>query len=172
MQESKHPRGLRGWLILIGIGLVLTVARFSYSVIAVYYPIFTDGSFTALTTPGTHLYNALWAPFLISEALYNSIMGSFSIYLTYLFFTKHYLFPRLYIAALVAWAVFVPLDAWVSSFVLVNEPIFDYDTTKEMIRVLIGVFVWVPYILVSKRVKATFVKHRPVVANTRGNAAV
>jgi hypothetical protein len=41
--------------------------------------------------------------------------------------------------------------------VLPGEPVFDPDTVKELMRSLFMVVVWVPYILASKRVKATFI---------------
>jgi len=162
MQESTDLRGLRGWLVLIGIGLVISIARTAYSLLAVQYPLFTEGTFTVLSTPGTPLYNPLWGPILVSEALINAMFVATYAYLIYLFITEHYLFPKVYIATVLASAVFIPLDAWACSFVLVDQPIFDYNTTKELARTLIALFVWVPYMLVSKRVKATFVMHKPL----------
>lgn len=164
MQESKHPKGLGGWLIVVGLGLFIALARLGYALIAVYYPIFADGSFSILTSSGTTMTNALWGAILISETLVNAVFIAAFGYLVYLFFCEHYLFPKVYIVTLIASAVYVPLDAWFSSLVLVDEPIFDYNTTKETVRGLVSTSIWVPYILFSKRVKATFVQHRPVAA--------
>lgn len=172
MQKNKELKGLRGWLILIGIGLLLSISRQAHQLIAVYYPLFTNGTFTTATTPGTSLYSPLWGVVLISEALIISILTATYVYLSYLFISKHYLFPRIYIATLLASAIFVPLDAWVCSFVLVDVPMFDFSTLKEMTRALISTFIWVPYMLVSKRVKATFVEHRPHGDDTRTAASV
>lgn len=161
MQESQELRGLRGWLVLIVIGLVISISRTAYSLLAVQYPLFADGTFTLLSTPGTTQYNPLWAPILVSEALMNVLFVATYAYLIYLFITEHYLFPKVYIATVIASAVFIPLDAWVCSLVFVDEPIFDANTTKELARTLIALFIWVPYMLVSRRVKATFVMHKP-----------
>ena len=38
---------------------------------------------------------------------------------------------------------------------------FDPETTKEFMIALIGGVIWVPYMLVSKRVQATFVESMP-----------
>lgn len=167
MQESKELRGLGGWLVLVGIGLFISVIRLSYNVLAVYYPIFANGTFTAVTTQGSPLYNPLWAPILISETVVNVLLTATYAYLVYLFLRKHYVFPKVYIATVVFSVIFIPLDAWICSFVLVNQPLFDDNTLKEMVRALFGLFIWVPYMLVSKRVQATFVEHKPESADTR-----
>ena len=52
---------------------------------------------------------------------------------------------------------FIVLDAYAIKAVLPHEPVFDPDTLKELGRTLIASLVWIPYMLVSKRVKATFV---------------
>jgi hypothetical protein len=126
-----------------------------------YYSIFTDGTFQILTDAGSEYYHPLWGPLLVGEALYNSIMVLASAYLIYLFFSKHYLFPKVYIAIVGVSLVFIPLDAWLGSFVIVDEPMFDPATTREFVRTLIGGIIWIPYMLVSKRVKATFVEKMP-----------
>lgn len=162
MQESKQLKGLGGWLVVVGLGLFIALARLSYALITVYYPIFADGSFSTITSSGTTMDNTLWGAILISETLMNAVFIAAFGYLVYLFFSEHYLFPRVYIVTLIASAIYIPLDARVCSFVLVDEPIFDYSTAKETLRGLVSTSIWVPYILVSKRVKATFVQHRPV----------
>lgn len=161
MQENTDLNGLRGWLILVGISVVLSPVRLLASYIPMYYGIFTDGTFTLLTSVDSSLYHPLWAPLLISEVIYNSLMVLAFIYLIYLFFSKHYLFPRWYIALLLTSLFFIVFNAWLGSQVIVNEPMFDPDTLKELGRSLFGVLIWVPYMLRSKRVKATFINKKP-----------
>jgi hypothetical protein len=52
--------------------------------------------------------------------------------------------------------LFIIADAWLGSLVLPDEPTFDPDTAREVGRSLVVVLMWVPYLLVSKRVKNTF----------------
>jgi hypothetical protein len=49
------------------------------------------------------------------------------------------------------------LDAWLGSFVITDEPMFDPDTTKALFTTLMGVVIFVPYMMFSKRVRNTFV---------------
>ena len=160
-EELKELKGLGGWLILVGIGTVISPFFILYSFAPAYYSIFTGGAFEYLTTPGTEVYNPMWGPLIIGEAAFNSLLVLASFYLIYLFFTKHYLFPRVFIAITLANAIFIPLDAWLVTFVLPDEPMFDPETKKQLIKSLVGVFVWIPYMLVSKRVEATFVERKP-----------
>ncbi len=161
MNKKDDLKGLGGWLILVGIGVVIAPFRLAYEFGPMYYSIFTDGTFEILTTPGTEVYHSLWAPLLIGEALCNSLLVLATVYLVYLFFTKHYLFPKVYIAIVAFSLFFIPLDAWVGSFVITDEPMFTPEITKEFVRTLVGAVIWVPYMLVSKRVKATFVEYTP-----------
>ena len=57
--------------------------------------------------------------------------------------------------------VFIPLDASLIKVVMPEEEIFDPDTLNTLIRSIICGIVWVPYMLVSKRVKATFIEKKP-----------
>ena len=148
MNNNNDLNGLRGWLILVGMSVVIGPFRLAYEVGPLYYSIFTDGTFEILTTPGLESYHHLWGPLLAFEAVYNS-------------FSKHYLFPKIYIAIVLLSLLFIPLDAWIASFIITDEPMFDPATTKEFARTLFSAVIWVPYMLVSKRVKATFVENMP-----------
>lgn len=158
MSDNNTLKGLSGWLILVGIGLIITPIRISLTYGPMFYSIFTNGSFEILTTPGSEQYHSLWGPLLIFELIYNSLMVVVHLFLIYLFFTKNHIFPKAYIVTVLLSVFFIPLDAWLGSFVITDEPMFDPDTAKELTRTLMSAAVWVPYMLISKRVKATFVE--------------
>ena len=152
------PQGLGGWLIFIGIGIVLEIFDIGSLLLQTYPPIFSDGTWEALTTPGSEVYDPLWAPLLIFEIVGNIIFLAFYISLAILFFCKSQWFPKVWIAVALLYLVFVLLKVFSVSFVLVNEPLFDNETTRLIFQLLGDVVIWVPYMLVSKRVKNTFVK--------------
>ncbi|MFC3282645.1 DUF2569 domain-containing protein [Litchfieldella rifensis] len=161
MADNNALKGLGGWLILVGLGVVINPIRLLVTLIPTYKPIFEDGIWEALTTSGSAVYNPYFSYLLVGEIAFNIIILSISIYLIYLFFSKHYLFPRIYIGIVTASLIFVPLDAWLVTKIFPGMPMFDPDTTKEFVRSLIVAVIWVPYMLVSKRVRATFVENMP-----------
>jgi len=163
--DNNELKGLDGWLILVGIGVVI---RPIYVLVALYslLPLFSDSTWEAVTTVGSEAYHPLWGPLIIGEIIYNLVLVAVSIYLIYLFFSKHYLFPNFFIAILVASLIFIVLDSWFLILILPNEPMFDPETTKEFARAFVVGIIWIPYMLVSKRVKATFVEKIPNKSST------
>jgi hypothetical protein len=157
---DERLRGLGGWLILVGIGVVLGLLRMMATTASTFLPLLEPGVWQTLTSPDSEAYHPLWAPILIGEILFNSGMVGATAWLAYLFFSKSYLFPRVYVALAVTSLIFIPLDAWIVTFVLPDEPMFDPVTAREFGRVFVGAIVWIPYMLVSRRVHATFVEGR------------
>lgn len=160
MSTEQNLKGLRGWLLLVAVGVILTPIRLIFVQLPEYNELFDDGTWDALTTVESEIYHPLWAPLLTGEIIFNFFMLFASLYLVYLFFSKHYLFPKVYIAIVLITLVFIPIDAWLVTLILPNEPFFDPQTLQEFIRVSVSALIWIPYMLVSKRVKATFVEQR------------
>ena len=156
--EGKSLEGLGGWLVLVGLGIIVAPLRIIGLLFPIYYEIFSNGSWELLTTPGTDAYNSLWAPIIYGEIAINGALVVAWIFVGYLFFSKKKVFPKWFIGMLLFTLVFIVVDAFAIKLVLPNEPVFDPDTVKELGRTIIGSLIWVPYMLVSKRVKATFVK--------------
>ena len=160
MENEDELSGLRGWLILVGIGVVVSPIRLLVTFLPIYTKLFSDGTWEALTSVDSEAYTPLWAPVILTEVFYNTAMVLASIYLIYLFFAKHYLFPKFYIGIVAISLIVIPLDAWLVALVFPDQPILDPDTVQEFLRVFIAGIIWVPYLLLSKRVKATFVRSK------------
>ena len=156
--QRRHPSGLGGWLIIVAIGLVVSPIRLSLSFLQTFASLFQDGTWARLTTPGSEKFHVLWGPLLVFEIVSNFIFIVGFTLLAFIFFRKSKLFPKTYIAIVLVNFCFIVFDAWFASFVLPDEPIFDVETTNEIVRSFVHVAVWVPYMLVSKRVGNTFVK--------------
>lgn len=157
MTEERRLEGLNGWLILVGIGIIFAPLRIIYEAFPVYSGLFSDGSWEVLTNPASATYNQLWASLLIGEISVNAGLVLLWLFISYLFFSKKKLFPRCFIGILLFTLSFGLIDALAIKAVLPNEPIFGPDTTTDLVRSLIGMLIWIPYMLKSKRVKTTFV---------------
>ena len=149
--------GLGGWLILVGIGVVVSPFRLLAELGQIYGPFFSDGLYEVLTTPGTDAYHPLWSTIIWGEVIGNVIIMLAAIYLIFMFFGKKALFPKLYIWIAVGSVVFFVLDALLAKIVIPEVPFFDPDTIKGMVNSIITLVIWVPYMMLSKRVRVTFV---------------
>lgn len=159
MSEEKKLEGIRGWLIFIALGIIVSPIRIVATTIQSFMELFKSGAWDVLTTPGTEAYHPLWAPVLIGETFLNAALFVGWLYMGYRFFTKSRAFPKWYIAIALFTLGFVIIDSWAVQMLLPEQRIFsDPDTLSELARALFMVVVWVPYMLVSKRVKATFVR--------------
>jgi len=159
--QDRKLKGLGGWLILVGLGVVIGPIRMLVQTAPIYLPIFSDGTFGILTNPDSDYYIPYIGAYIVGEVICNAIILLASIYLIYLFFTRHYLFPKFYILIVAGSVIFILFDAWIGTFFFPDEPLMDEEIAREFGRVLIGALIWIPYMLVSKRVKLTFIEHRP-----------
>lgn len=156
--SEENLEGLSGWLILVGIGIILSPLRMIFTVFPTYYELFSEDYLAILTTPGTEVYSPLWAPILYSEMIVNIILLLLWIFVGFLFFLKKRIFKTYYMGLLAFTLLFIIVDALAYKAVLPDEPIFDPDTIKEISRSVVACAIWIPYMLVSKRVKATFIR--------------
>jgi hypothetical protein len=161
LREFKsEPKGLGGWLILVGIGLFITPFFIMASLLVDYVPIFTEGYWEIMTTPGSEGYHPLWAPVLTFEIIGNTFFILFGIALVILFFTKSPRFPKLLIVFYASNLLFIAFDlVWASGIPAVSA-MDNFDSIKELVQAIVKCAIWIPYMLVSKRVKNTFVRPR------------
>lgn len=166
MPQSRNPavageksvEGLRGWLILVGLGVVLSPLFITTNIYKVYAEVFSSDVWEALTSPGGAAYSALWAPLVISEFVANSALILAWGYIAFLFFSKRRAFPLWFIAAHVATVFLIVIDTMVVQRILPETPRLDPDTVQNFLRPILALSIWAPYMLMSKRVKATFVR--------------
>lgn len=155
---QNEPKGLGGWLILPAIGLIVFPLKMFITLTSVFVPIFQKGYWHTLTTPGSKAYHVLWAPFIMTELIGNLLFISFDIILIFLFFMKSYRFPMLYVAFLGLNLAFVLGDFFFVKLIPAAAAEDDVRALVEVTRTTIAAMIWVPYFLLSKRVKNTFVK--------------
>ncbi|MDS7693334.1 DUF2569 domain-containing protein [Acinetobacter soli] len=158
MDDINKLKGLGGWLTLVGFGLIVSPIRLIVTGYQTYYPIFSEGIFNLLTSVDSVYYHPLWKYYILGEITVNTIFVLTSFVLLYLFFTKHYLFPKVFISLCIAMIIFILIDASLIKLILPNEEIFDSDTASELMRSIFYGMIWIPYMMFSKRVKVNFVE--------------
>jgi hypothetical protein len=152
-----EPVGLGGWLALMCFGLMVSPIRLGLFLFQTYVPIYKNGTWHSLLDSASDSYHPALAALLMAELVVNFIFIVLSIWLLTLFFRKSRRFPRHAIALYAASAIFIFADSAVLSSMGFDVSL-DPDNIRETVRAIIGASVWIPYMLVSKRVKNTFVE--------------
>jgi hypothetical protein len=155
---ATPPKGIGGWLIFVVIGLVGGPLRIAWTLYSNHFSLIQNGGWQVLTTPGTDAYHPLWEPLLVFEILAN--LGSIALAIATLGYLKRKSrqTPKLAIIWLAWTTTFVVIDFFVADLIPAVAAQNDVDSQKELVRSIVGACIWIPYFLVSKRVKATFVE--------------
>lgn len=152
--------GLRGWLILVGLGVWLRPILALVGTVTLVYGYDLD-TWEALTVPGNPDYHSLWAPMMIAEVFDIGLVAPVYLYALILFLRRHRLFPVLLIA-IFAYEV---VTSFFFAMALQVIPGADPEVKREFLgtfsKTLIGAAIWIPYLAVSRRVASTFRKGGP-----------
>ncbi|SEP09798.1 Protein of unknown function [Rhodospirillales bacterium URHD0017] len=145
---AKEYKGINGWLVLVALGQVVGPVRLIASLYEYYNQPDIGASFQAF-------------PMLVGiEALMNTGYVALMLACTICFFQKRSIFPKLFIWEVVLGPALILLDALMVMAMLPStnlDKLIDAETAKDVGRSVGVAVIWIPYMLVSKRVKATFV---------------
>jgi hypothetical protein len=148
--------GISGWLIVVIIGLVIRIGVWLHALGTDYMVTWDAAQWNVLTVPGGASYDSLWAPALLFELAFILLFIIFSALALVLLFQKRIIFPRVMITILLAMVAFKILDvvlvAQIPLAVKANGGVLDADLP----RVIFQAAIWVPYLKVARRVRATF----------------
>lgn len=150
---AAEPTGIGGWLVLPLIGLMLSpfiIGWGTHQLIEVV----RAPSWTSLTTPGNPAYHPLYGMLIPTEIAVNAALGIFSIVLIVLFFKRHPRVPALMIAFYLVNLAVVAGDTYAAAFLPGFQ--FDQAALRDLARAVIAAVIWVPYFMISKRVRNTF----------------
>ena len=132
-----------GWLILVAIGLVLSTISVLLYIRSSILPVFR-------AVPVSQLSGELQFYLFLDLVLNLSLL----IYITYvivLFFKRREAVPKLMISLYILNFVFIIIDRFVI------KSISESQWTFVIIHSVVSSLIWIPYFLISKRVKGTFV---------------
>lgn len=158
VEVAAGPRGIGGWLILPLLGLILTPFRIGFQTANDVLPALQPATWNALTTPGSKAYHPLWAPAIVFELAANSLLILFSLVLLWLFFRKSRRTPMLMIVWLLAIIAAQAIDLVFVNQIPAVAALPDTEGIRNLARSAGGAAIWVPYFLVSRRVKNTFIE--------------
>jgi hypothetical protein len=157
MESDKKLEGIEGWLLLVGIGVILNPVRLAFGLVTTYSAFFSSGVWEKLTNPVSTDYHPLWSVILISESVISCLLLLAWLYMPILFFKKKKQFPWWFIGILSASFVFSVADNLVISSVLPTGRPLNFLASRETLQAFMVAVIWIPYMLISKRVKATFI---------------
>lgn len=158
--EPVDPKlcGLAGWLILVGLGVTIRPLTLVVSIATTLAHTFDQDVWIAITTPGNDAYQAALGPLIVAETVGNSILVAGSVVMLVLFYGRKRAFPVVFIFNVVFSLVFLSLDTVAAEHLVKSDPADASEGYRDLVQAAAQVLIWVPYMLVSERVKATFVR--------------
>lgn len=149
--------GLWGWLLLFTGFVVLKIVSIGFLVASTFLPLFRDGTWQALTQPDSPAYHPLWESFLLFDLAGNTAIGAMAMVALALLVVRSTYAPRFSIGLLVAGFVVAAVNYFIARQIpTVADLGAGHESLAVLVRSTMAMLVWVPYFLVSKRVKATF----------------
>lgn len=155
--KNTELKGLDGWLIWVGISVIITPIRLLPNFFTEAELVWTSVSWNFLFNPEVESILRLTSYLLIFEFTYGTILMGLLLVQIYLFFTKHKKFPAFFIGILILFLIFKPIDSLLVNYLYPGESIFNAEAVFSYLYNSIYAMIWIPYMLRSKRVKNTFV---------------
>jgi transglutaminase-like putative cysteine protease len=161
---------LGGWLILPMIGLIFSVPTVLYSTLSWDY--FNANALHRYFDSLSPFYNPVYGTISVLECLFNLCIAAMGVMLLLLISRRRTSFPRLMCIYLVTNFAFLLLELFVLDSLDVLDESALQPVYTQLGRSLISCLIWVPYMLVSERVKQTFTVMRHQVVAPEVYAAV
>ncbi len=157
--EVPALEGIRGWLVLPAIGVALS-PLVAVVTLAMGLDAYSLASWNALGTPGGDSYHALWIPLLLFELTVALGLLVLSVLVAVLFFQRRRRTPLLYVVMMATSVAASLLSLIVTARIPGAFEAITEQEWKDLARTAIAACVWIPYFLVSRRVRSTFIRAR------------
>lgn len=162
-EEVNELDGLWGWLLLFAGFVVVKIVSVGFLIASIFLPLFRDGTWQTLTQPGSPTYHPLWKSVLLLELAGNIVIGAMAMVTLALLVVRSVYAPRVSIGLLIGSFVLAAASYFIAGQIpSVADQGTGYESLAVLVRASIAMLVWVPYFLMSKRVKATFATPRLV----------
>jgi ABC-type Na+ efflux pump permease subunit len=157
--RSEPPLKIGGVLILVAIGLILSLVQNLGHFLGNLAPFRQAQVWERLTTPGSTAYHPNWKPVLLFELVSSSAIFGLNAVAVALFFRKQRVFPKFIVMVIPLIFILILLGYYLSGLIpaVAESPDYSKQTAALIVR-FVALHVWIPYFLLSERVKKTFVK--------------
>lgn len=158
----ENSKNIGGWLILVGMGFCITPFKLFYDL----YNLpgyFNNNVWSSLMSFESSSRNMLTGILMFFELIYNVVYLVFSILLVFLFFYRRSILPKFAILFYSVTTIILLIDT-AAAFQLNPELYSEAErqsSWKEIFRSFISAAIWIPYFLLSTRVKETFTNVSP-----------
>jgi hypothetical protein len=156
--KSERPLKFGGILILVAIGLILSLIQNLGHFLGNLAPFRQVQVWERLTTPGSTAYHPNWKPVLLFELISSSAILGLNAVAVALFFRKQRVFPKFLAMTIPIIFILILLSYYFSGLIpaVAESPDYSKQTSVIIVR-FVALHVWIPYFLLSERVKKTFV---------------
>ena len=155
--QSEPPK-IGGFLTIVAIGLVISFLHNLAGLGQSLFP-FRGEVWERLTTPGFTAYHPYWKPAILFGVISASVTLALTAICLVLFFRKHRFFPTLVVVAIPVIFVLMLAGYYLEGLVptVAASPSYAKERHTLIIR-FVAMHVWIPYFVISERVKQTFVR--------------
>ncbi len=156
-RSSEPPLKIGGVLIFVAIGLILSLVQNLGYLLGNLAP-FRQQVWERLTTPDSIAYHPYWKPVLLFELVSSSVILGLNAVAVALFFRKQRVFPKFTVMVIPIIFILILLGYYLSGLIpaVAESPDYSKQTSVLIVR-FVALHVWIPYFLLSERVKKTFV---------------
>lgn len=156
-RSRADAEGLGGWLVLVGIGLVIRPILQIVGINQGLRGYFNQAVWDVITSPTSEVYQPHYALAASIELTLSLVLLYWSLILLIQFFRRSYLFPRTIQWFLGFQLVAAAIMVWTSSLITSAEPEQITATAQALGQSVGAALIWIPYFQFSRRVKRTFV---------------
>ena len=146
-----------GVLILVAIGRVLAIPISLFSLARLWQTYSKPGLWTKLTSPDSPSYHPLWATAIVYELAGKVIVLLCCIALAWMFFTRRKAFRPAIVVYSVLLLAYLWGDHFLAAMLVGPRSSAPHDVAK-LIGTTLGGLIWIPYYLISERMRQVFVR--------------
>ena len=152
---SPRHDGLAGWLILVALGMIATPWALIRANADLYPSVLNVETWRLLTDPGNPAYHPFWAPALLFGLFFNTLYLVLVCLLLALFFKRRAAWRTLFIAYLLIGIAGLATDYLLTRQIPAAASVAP-ASAADLVRSVISAAIWIPYAMISLRVRSTF----------------